>query len=245
MDALKAYLEKNPALHEFIGPNYGRYEYSGGWGGDFYRNILEYTLCRLSGVQRILDLKNIHVPVLSTPEAFQQFVHDTPVMTKAVCLVSFCPVLTKNKGGHICAAVYEKRCTEDVFYLYDSSAFKPDLEHIKAYFRPEFKLFYPDIARQTRGTCCLYALEDLMNLMPEMGPLEQSVFGTYLLKPMNLFFQNVPEASVESFSLPSALDHDEDELIRTYTCYIVRLYEAGQIAPCDPMVEPEPSGLGI
>ena len=60
MDALKKYLEKKPTLHEFITPIYGAYEYSGGWGGDFYRNIFEYTLCRLSGVQRVLDFKNMH-----------------------------------------------------------------------------------------------------------------------------------------------------------------------------------------
>jgi hypothetical protein len=245
LQSLKEYLERNPALHEFIAPNYSAYKFSGGWGGEYYRSILGYTLGRLSGVQCVLDLKNIQVPILSTPEKFQQFVDDTPVMTKAVCLVSFSSMLARNKDEHICAAVYEKRSTEDVFYLYDSSAFIPVLEHIKAYFRPEFKLFYPDTKRQSRGTCFLYALEDLNLLMPDMGPLDEPMFGTYLLNPMHVFFPIVHASPVQSFSLPSRFEHDEDELLRTYACYIIGLYEAGQIAGCDPTVEPESIKLEV
>ncbi|MDF1683616.1 MAG: hypothetical protein P1U36_03065 [Legionellaceae bacterium] len=230
-------------LHEFINPCYGRHYYTGGTFGFVVRDLEGYALTRISGLKHVLEFKNLDIPVLSTPEAFQAFVDNTPPMTRAAAMVIFDSVLTHDETvRHICAVVYEKKAGEDCLYLYDSSpSGAPDFELIKRYFRENFKLRYPNIDRQKRGICALYALQDIETLINMMGPFphaitdedEQLSVSNYLYS----FF--ISPTAMETFRLPTTFSYDEDTLLKNYFHLIIKRHEAEPIQLDEPIMPPE------
>lgn len=230
-------------LHEFINPCYGRHYYTGGTFGSVVRDLEGYALTRISGLKHVLEFKNLDIPVLSTPEAFQAFVDNTPPMTRTAALVIFDSVFTHDETvGHICAVIYEKKAGEDCLYLYDSSPSDvPDFELIKRYFRENFKLRYPNAERQRRGICALYALQDIETLINMMGPfphaMSDEVHQTSVMDYMYSFF--LKPAAVETFCLPPTFNYDEHDLLKNYFHFIIKRNETAPIQLDEPIMAPE------
>jgi hypothetical protein len=241
--ALKKYLDKNPVLHEFINPCFGRPYYTGGIFGNIVRDIEGYALTRISALKHVLEFKNLDIPVLKTPEAFQAFVDRTPPMTRVVALVIFNPVLTHDETvRHICAVVYEKKAIEDCLYLYDASPDgAPDFEYIKDYFRENFQLRYPSAGRQKSGICALYALQDIDTLISMMGAFPHAITDEEeqlsVLNYVYSFF--VSPNAMGTFRLPAAFSYDEDMLLKNYFHLIIKRHEAEPIQLDEPIMPPE------
>lgn len=112
-------------------------------------------------------------------------------------------------------------------------------------FQENFKLRYPNINRQKRGICALYALQDVDTLISMMGPFphvitdedEQLSVINYLYS----FF--VSPNAMGTFRLPAAFSYDEDMLLKNYFHLIIKPHEAEPIQLDEPIMPPESAVL--
>lgn len=150
----------------------------GGYGENLRSREAGYHIRSTQGITRVLELRQINVPVISTPCAFRQLIASTKDMSRSVAIVEHIPVMCDSSSRYdtthfeeeksFYTIVYEKRTHSDALYIYTSGMPNFDLDYVKTYFRSKFFMFEPDKIRQSLEISDLYAIQDAKYLASNM-----------------------------------------------------------------------------
>jgi hypothetical protein len=174
--AIRTMKSSNPTLNDVFAPVYEHFYDGpmGGYGANLKARLVGYHTESTEGLHHVLKLRQMNVPVLSTPDAFKQFIKETAMMTRVVAIIQHNSIICNpsqsdyddGKSNVFYAVVYEKRTHSDALFIYTSTANTDiDLEYVSAYFRSKFFVFTPDIVRASAEISGLYAIQDAKILM--------------------------------------------------------------------------------
>ncbi len=235
--ALHIYLSSNSQLSQLINPVYACYYGPGGPGGygaNLRTSKTGYRGFTAEGIEKILELKGLNVSFIKTKDAFQKFVHDTPMSTRRIAVIAHKGVTSLGGDQYIYAIVYEKTKQYDNLYLYDSKAIENDcLDNFKSYFRESFRILCPDEKHRVYDDLFsrhddienASVIEDVLILIKEQ---DKAVDSSQTMSFFSSFAsKNHEDCEENTFSLSPAFHYDEQEVRRRHLCDLIRLNEYG------------------
>lgn len=194
----------------------------GGYGENLRASHAGYHGFSPRGIEKLLELQGLHVPLIKTPKDFQALIQSTPSGSQTIALLMHDPViLTCGPSPYIYAVVYEKQSDHDRLFVYDSGSQLADyLDYFASYFREKFCLMFPDKQHviHNEGSYEDFsnanAIEDVAVLLAEKDRSLRSFnpdTGTFCLSP--------------------AFDYDEQEIRRKSLCQLIAFNEAQRTTP--------------
>ncbi len=143
----------------------------------------------MRGIEKILQIDRVLVPVIGNAKAFSQFIDSTHMLSSRVAIVQDSIFDKLSFGAHVYAVVYERGIFSDSLYLYDSAQNDYPLEDIARYFRKNFTVYYPSQKRQTFGfyTCFAYAIHDTKILKKKEG-VSCDIFSRFSMGVKEAYF---------------------------------------------------------
>jgi len=219
------YLLKNPSLQTLINPIY-HCDYGPGGPGNYGANLklsrTEYRNFTPQGLEKLLEIKGMQIPLITTKEAFQDFIRDTPVSTRGIALMCD-QFMSKDKFYPIIYAIaYEKDCDCDRLYIYDSEAISDlSIKDFKLFFRENFYLLYPNKRHRVYNQFSSEEMEAVENA---------SAFEDVSILYKNRRINSPPPIMgvyIQKFNLSPAFDYHEPDVRRKHMCELIRQNEAG------------------
>lgn len=204
----------------------------GNYGAHLKARFAGYQIINAEGLRFALHLREMNIPVIDTPNTFEQFIKKTPMMSRSIAIVEHLPVMCSSKieatmdyndrgdDPIFYTVVYEKRNHSDALYVYHSSAITIDMEQIKNYFAPKFFLFTPDQIRTSAELSSLYAIQDAKYLLSHM----KIEINTPLLMKLKLYL----------FRLDDSFIYNKNSLMQDHTDAIIDAAQNLTVHPSQP-----------
>ncbi len=225
-------LSKQPELAHLFEPLYELYYDGpmGGYGENLKSKQVGFGVKTISAIRDVLKRRQIDVPVIATQQEFERFIDETPYMMRRIVLIKHGAVMSTELTGfrdedeHIYSAVYEKHQHSDVLYLYNSGLDDINIDKVRLYFRPHFKLFIANDFRLSFNTVGLQAIEDARRLKNKIQPK--------IIEEMDLHLI-YPHAPLEnSFQLSKEFIYDEQALMDEHVQTMIHLVTSNKDEGC-------------
>lgn len=202
----------------------------GGYGANLKTRHVGYGVSSIEGIRRVLELKQLEVTLINTPDAFQAFIDETPCFTQTIALVAIGPVIMGHDfdSDHYCsqkvhAVMYDKRPHLDVLHVYTSGISELDFKQVKSYFRSPFHLLTPDSERLSSIPSGLYAIEDAAQLIAPSNTQRRT--KDRLSVSIGLDCHLFSKDAERSFHLSEKFLYHETELMSTHFETVIALTE--------------------